>query len=222
VKRGLVAIAAAVLAVALIASIRPTTDAGAATACTKHSKRVIKHVKRHGKRKRVVRIRRFQTCKPVATPAPTPVPAPAPSAPAPAPATPSPAAAPLGTTPLIEPVDPGPAPLPPTAEPEPEANALGVAADDRGGVKSYTLSRRTVRSGRLVVQLQNKGEDAHDMEMQKVGPAGEPLGTPVEIPETEPGEQKTQPVTVEPGTYRMWCNLYNHAKEGMEATVVVE
>jgi len=31
------------------------------------------------------------------------------------------------------------------------------AADDRGGVKSYTLSRQTVRPGALRVQLQNKG-----------------------------------------------------------------
>jgi plastocyanin len=215
-KRALAALVVAVLAVALLASGRPTSDAHAATTCSTHAKRVIKHVKRHGKRKRVVQIKHVRVCRPVATPTPSP----APSTPAP---TPSPDPAPVATTPPVEPVDPGPAPTPaPQPEAEPEANALGVAADDRGGVKSYTLSRRTVRSGRLVVQLQNKGEDAHDMEMQKVGPAGEPLGTPVEIPETEPGEQKTQPVTVEPGTYRMWCNLYNHAKEGMEATVVVE
>jgi len=29
-------------------------------------------------------------------------------------------------------------------------------------------------------------------------------------------------VTVEPGRYRMWCDLFSHAKEGMEATVTVE
>jgi plastocyanin len=217
--------ALALLAVATIALVaRPGAEAGAATTCTKHAKRVVTHVKRRGKSKRVVRIRHFRTCKPVATPAPTPAPSPVPSAPSPAPATPSPAAAPSTTTPLIEPIFPEPTPpLPPTQpEAEPEANALGVSADDRGGVKSYTLSRQTVRSGRLTVQLQNKGEDPHDMEMQKVGPGGEPLGATVEVPVTEPGEQKTQSVTVEPGTYRMWCNLREHAKEGMEATVVVE
>jgi plastocyanin len=214
-KRALAALAVAVLAVALVASGRPTTDAHAATTCSTHAKRIVKHVKRHGKRKRVVQIKRYRVCKPASAPesaAPTPI------TPAPAP---TPTLAPVTTAPPIEPVDPGPAPTP-EPQPEPEANALGVAADDHGGVKSYTLSRRTVRSGRLTVQLQNKGEDPHDMEMQKVGPGGEPLGEPVEVPVTGPGEQKTQSVTVEPGTYRMWCNLREHAKEGMEATVTVE
>jgi plastocyanin len=210
-KRVLAAIAVAVLAVALVASGRPTTDAHAATTCTPHTKRVVKHVKRHGKRKRVVRIKHFQVCKPSAEPAP------APSTPAP---TPAPSPGPIVTS---ETVEPAPAPTPaPEVQPEPEANALGVAADDHGGVKSYTLSRQTVRPGKLTVQLQNKGEDPHDMDMQRVGPEGEPLGEVVEVPVTKPGEQKSQSVNVEPGTYRMWCNLYHHAEEGMEATVTVE
>jgi plastocyanin len=209
-RQGLAAIAVLVLLLGAFAVSRPS--AHAATVCAKHTKRVIKHVKRHGKRKRVVRIKHLQVCKPVEAPAPTP----APSAPSPTPTTPPPVA-----TPPIEPVDPGPAPTP-VPQPEPEANALGVAADDHGGVKSYTLSRQTVRSGRLTVQLQNKGEDPHDMDMQRLGPEGEPLGEVVEVPVTEPGQQKTQSVNVEPGRYRMWCNLYNHAKEGMEATVTVE
>jgi plastocyanin len=217
-RRVLGALAVAVLAVALVVSGRPATDAHAATICTRKAKRVVKHVKRHGKSRRVVQIKRVKVCRPVATPTP----APAPSTPAPTPS-PSPTSAPVLTTPLVEPIVPGPAPTPqPETEPEPEANALGVAADDHGGVKSYTLSRQTVRPGRLTVQLQNKGEDPHDMEMQKVGPKGEPLGEPVEVPVTGPGEQKIQSVQVEAGTYRMWCNLYHHAEEGMEATVTVE
>jgi plastocyanin len=188
---------AALLIGAAFAFARPVGQAHAATTCVKHTKRVVKHVKRHGRRTRVVRIKHFWTCKEVATPAP-----PAPTPPA------SPAQAP--------PV------LPPVTTPEPEANALGVAADDHGGVKSYTLSRQTVRSGHLTIQLQNKGEDPHDMDLQRVGPEGEPLGEVVAIPVTEPGKQSNASVTVEAGEYRMWCNLYNHAKEGMEATVKVE
>jgi hypothetical protein len=49
----------AVLALAVFASARPTQDAHAATSCTKHTKRVVKHVKRHGKRKRVVRFTHY-------------------------------------------------------------------------------------------------------------------------------------------------------------------
>jgi plastocyanin len=203
-RRSLAMVGVLALALGLFAVSRP--PAHAATTCAKHTKRVVKHVKRHGKPKKVVRFKHYWTCQEV----PAPAPAPAPSAPAPVTSEPPSEPAPI-------PPDAGPAPTP-----EPEANALGVAADDRGGVKSYTLSRQTVRPGQLKVQLQNKGEDPHDMDIQRVGPSGEPLGEVVEVPVTEPGHNADASVTVEPGRYRMWCNLYHHAEEGMEATVTVE
>jgi plastocyanin len=209
VLRVFAAVAVLALTLALFAGARPSADA--ATTCVKHSKRVVKHVKRHGKRKRVVRIRRYRICKPLQAPEATTTPAP--SAPAPS-SVPPPSPAP---SPPAEP------PTNPAPEPEPEANALGVAADDHGGVKSYALSRQTVRPGHLTVQLQNKGEDPHDMDIQRVDQEGEPLGEVVEIPVTEPGKNNSAAVTVEAGAeYRMWCNLFNHAEEGMEATVTVE
>jgi plastocyanin len=201
-RRGLAVVAVLALALAVFGSTRPVGDAHAASTCVKHTKRVVKHVKRHDKRTRVVRLKHYWTCQETVTPAPAPT--------SPAPVTSVPPSEPI-------PPDAGPAPTP-----EPEANALGVAADDRGGVKSYTLSRQTVRSGQLKVQLQNKGEDPHDMDIQRVGPSGEPLGEVVEIPTTEPGENSDATVTVEAGEYRMWCSLYNHANEGMRATVKVE
>ncbi len=213
-RRALVAVALGALALAAFASSRPLGDAHAATACVKHTKRVIKQVRRHGKRRRVVRLRRVWTCNPVAAPESTP---PAPSAPTAV--APSGSAAPAPTS-----AETTPAPIAtPPSEPEPEANAIGVAADDHGGVKSYTLSRQTVRSGRLTVQLQNKGEDPHDMDIQRIGPGGEPVGEVVEIPKTEPGKNSSASVTVEAGAeYRMWCDLYHHAEEGMQATIKVE
>lgn len=200
-RRALTVLGVAAIALGLFALARPTADA--ATTCAKHTKRVVKHLKRHGKRTKVVRFKHYWTCEEVAAPAP------APSSPAP----------PTTTPPPSEPVPPdrGPAPVP-----EPEANAIGVAADDRGGVKSYTLSRQAVRSGSLTVQLQNKGEDPHDMDIERIGPSGEPLGEVVKIPVTEPGQNTNATVTVEAGRYRMWCDLYSHAKEGMEATITVE
>jgi plastocyanin len=203
-----IVVLAALAVGATLALARP--QAHAATTCAKHTKRVVKQVKRHGKRTKVVRFKHYWTCQEAPEPAPTPAPAPAPSSPAP-----------VSTTPPSEPAPP-PATPTPQPEPEPEANALGVAANDRGGVKSYTLSRQTVRSGNLTVQLQNKGEDPHDMDLQRVGPAGEPLGAVVKVPVTEPGANTNATVPVEAGRYRMWCDLYNHAKEGMEATVTVE
>jgi plastocyanin len=204
----LAALAALLVGVAIVAS-----SGAATTTCvwTKHSKRVVTHVKRQGKRVRVVHVKHYRTCRKVTVPS-----EPAPAAPTP---TPAPAPTPLPTPTPTPPVEPPVVVVPPT---EPEPNALGVAADDHGGKKSYVLSRQTVRSGRLTVQLQNKGEDPHDMEMQRIGEDGEPVGEPVEIPKTEPGEQKVQSIEVEPGEYRMWCNLFHHAEEGMEATITVE
>ena len=200
-RRGLAVLTVLALALGLFAVSRPS--AHAATTCSKHAKWVVKHVKRHGKSKRVVRVKHYWTCQEVAAPT-TPAPAPTPTVP-----------------PVQAPPTEPPATIP-TPAPEPEANALGVAADDRGGVKSYTLSRQTVRPGHLTVQLQNKGEDPHDMDIQRVGPNEEPLGEVVKVPVTEPGANTNASVNVEPGTYRMWCDLFSHAKEGMEATVTVK
>src|SRR5438105_4651882 len=93
-----------VAAVALvgIAGARSVGDAHAATTCTKHTKRVVKHVKRHGKRKKIVRTHPYWTCQEVAEPV------------AAAPVTPAPT----------------PAPVTPAPQPEPEANAIGVVARD--------------------------------------------------------------------------------------------
>jgi plastocyanin len=214
-RRGLGALAALTLGLAVFVSGRPTNDASAATSCVTHTKRVVTHVKRHGKRKRVVRIKHYRTCTPVTAPGAT---VPAPGAGAPTSAAPAPSAP--GGSPTTPPAEP-PSTEPPAGEPEPEANALGVAAEDKEGLR-YTLSRATVKAGRLTVQLSDRGEDPHTMAMQRLGPDGEPEGAIVAMLETEPGEQKTAPVEVQPGTYKMWCTIGHHAEAGMRATITVE
>jgi plastocyanin len=197
-RRGLAIVGVMALALAAFASSRPTGDARAATTCVKHTKRVVKHVMRHGKRKRVVRIKHYSTCKDVVTPAP----APAPSSPAG-----------VSKDPPSEPIPPGAgsAPLP-----EPEANAISVTA--REGPYSYVPSRPTVHPGRVTVQLNNQGADPHDMAIQRVGGEGEVI----ELPITPGLWQSTRTVELQAGRYRMWCTLYHHAEDGMETTVTVE
>jgi plastocyanin len=200
-----VAVAAALLAGGLAASQDGSSARAATGPCVKHTKRVVKHVKRHGKRQRVVLRKHYWTC--AEAPAPSAPPA---AAPAPAPEAPAPAPTPIVEVPKIEQL------------PEPEANALGVAAEDNGGLR-YALSRQTVRSGRLLVQLANKGEDPHTMDMQRVGPDGEPEGPVVVELATEPMEEPhSATVEVQPGTYRMWCTIGHHAEHGMEAEITVE
>ncbi|HTT95380.1 MAG TPA: hypothetical protein VMF55_11960 [Solirubrobacterales bacterium] len=186
----------AALSLAVLAGVRTVGDAHAATSCTKHTKRVVTHVRRHGKRKRVVRLRHYWTCAEVPSPA-----APAATAPAPAPA---------------------PAPEAPAPLPEPEANAIGVIARDKNKQFSFQPSRTVVRSGRLTVQLINEGEDPHTMAIQRIGPDEVGEGEVTEIPATAPKQQSTGTVDVQPGRYRMWCTLYRHAEEGMEIDITVE
>lgn len=195
-RRALAALVLAALVAAVFAGTRPTQSAHAATTCTKHTKRVVKHVKRHGKRTRVVRFSPYWTCQEVASPTSTPVT----TAPAPMPT---------------------PAPVPPAPQPEPEANAIGVVARDANKHFSFEPTRTLVRSGTLTMQLINEGEDPHSMAIQRIGEGGTPEGPVTEIPATASKQQRTGSVEVQPGRYRMWCTLFNHAEEGMEFDLTV-
>jgi plastocyanin len=177
---------------------RPADDAHAATTCTKHTKRVVKHVKRHGKSKRVVRLKPFWTCQEVADASP-----PATTAPAPAPT-------------------PAPAPETPAPQPEPVANAIGVVARDTNKEFRFEPSRTVVKAGQLTMQLINEGEDPHSMAIQRIGPGEVGEGPVTEIPKTLSKGRGEASVVVQPGRYRVYCTLFNHAEEGMKFDLTVE
>jgi hypothetical protein len=164
-------------------------DLAAAEGCTwhRHAKRVIKYVKRHGRVKRVKRVKHWWTCD--ARPA---VPAVPPALPAPAPAN-----------------------TPPQEEPEPEGTAsnLGVKAIEW----SYTLSRPEVSAGKVIVELNNQGEDSHNLKLQREG-SGDP---PLVVPEAAPGTHTTSSFNLPVGTYRLYCSLFEHDERGMHATLLV-
>jgi plastocyanin len=150
---------------------------------TKHSKRVVKRVRRHGKVRRVVRRRNWWTCEPVAA-------APAPASPAPA----SPAA--------------------PEPEPEPEANRVAAKASEY----YWVLSRPKVKAGTVTVELNNQGEDPHNLNLQREGNEGGPL----QIPETASLQHDVASFDLPAGKYRLWCSLPEHEEKGMHTTLTVE
>lgn len=84
---------------------------------------------------------------------------------------------------------------------------LGVKAWEFG----FTLSAKQLKAGDTIVELNNQGEDAHDLHIRRVDG-----GTELSTPETEPGEQNRIRFTTTPGTYRLWCALPNHAGWGMD------
>ena len=195
-SRGLTAAVALVLAAAL--SLTPplgplTSDSRAVAAgCAwqKHSKRVVKRVKRSGQLRRVVRLKHWWACEPLADP-PTSV-LPPPSLPIPAPV--------------------------PTAEPEPPPRRVSVKADDaEPEAFSFTLSRLFVVSGEVTVELNNQGQDPHNLNLRLEGSAEPPL----EVGEAEPGESRVARLDLPSGNYRLWCDLPQHEEWGMKVNLEV-
>ncbi|HEX5983783.1 MAG TPA: hypothetical protein VFY69_06210 [Solirubrobacterales bacterium] len=115
-------------------------------------------------------------------------------------------------------VAPPPTPVPPTPivtpEPEEEANRLSVRAAEF----YFVLSRPKVRAGELTVELNNQGEDPHDLNIRAEGDAGPPL----QIPETDSLQRSLAEFELTAGKYRLWCSLPEHDAKGMHATLLVE
>lgn len=98
--------------------------------------------------------------------------------------------------------------------------ALGGAAPSRVQVVakeySFSLSRLHVQAGTATIELQNLGEDPHDLRLQRAGArhiAG--LGT------VAPGDIADLTLKLAPGRYSLWCSIANHRQLGMHATLVV-
>jgi plastocyanin len=110
------------------------------------------------------------------------------------------------------PVTPTPA-APPSEEPEAEIGHLGVKAVEY----SYTLSRPEVSAGEVIVELNNQGEDPHNLVLEHEGTEDPKL----EIPSTPSVSQASAHLTLSPGTYHLYCSLYSHESKGMVATLLV-
>ncbi|HET6997215.1 MAG TPA: hypothetical protein VFI03_01370 [Solirubrobacterales bacterium] len=189
--RSLAAALGLVLASSLALSPGPGSIAGstsaAAAECSwqRHSKRIVKRIKRDGKVRRVVRIKRWWSCNPLAS---------------------APGVAPSPTPPVL------PAP-PPETEPDPGPARLSVKAMEF----SFTLSRPSLPPGEAIVELNNQGEDPHNLQLQLEG-SEEP---PLEVPEAGPLEHRTARFDLAVGSYRLWCSLPEHEEKGMKATLLV-
>jgi uncharacterized cupredoxin-like copper-binding protein len=95
---------------------------------------------------------------------------------------------------------------------QPTPARLGVSATEY----HLTLSRPLVKAGVLEIELQNDGQDPHDLRMRRVG------GTHTfSLPLTEPGKRRTLALQVRPGRYRLWCSVADHRAIGMQALLRV-
>ena len=81
---------------------------------------------------------------------------------------------------------------------------------------SYSLSRQKEKAGKDIVELVTRGQDTHDLELERVG------GTHVfHFPHVDPGHYVDRVLRLRPGTYHLWCGVADHRERGMRATLRV-
>ena len=80
------------------------------------------------------------------------------------------------------------------------------------------LSRPSVKAGTVTIELNNQGEDPHNLNLRPEGSDAEPLT----LPETDSLQRSVASFDLEPGKYRLWCSLPEHEERGMATSLVVE
>jgi len=98
------------------------------------------------------------------------------------------------------------------AAPAPPPARVQVVAKEFG----FALSRQSIAAGWAIIELRNAGEDAHDLELRRIG------GTHVYAwPITQPGGVVDREVKLQPGRYLLFCSVPGHRRLGMTATLRV-
>jgi plastocyanin len=99
-----------------------------------------------------------------------------------------------------------------TGEPQFPSRLL-VTADEW----SLALSRTKIAPGESIVELYNRGEDAHDVRIKRAG-----RSSYVPIPETGSEQSSRIRTRFKAGKrYVLWCSLDGHRALGMEAKLAV-
>jgi hypothetical protein len=78
------------------------------------------------------------------------------------------------------------------------------------------LSRGVVKAGPVDLEAIDAGMDPHDLRLQHSG-----TGPEIAAPELTSGKRWDGVVRLDPGVYRLWCSLPEHARLGMHATLRV-
>ena len=82
---------------------------------------------------------------------------------------------------------------------------------------SIELSQQTFAPGPYEFVAEEQGQFPHALSIE--GPDVDSASTSVIDPG---GDSQTLNVTLQPGTYELWCPVGNHRAQGMETTITVE
>ncbi len=120
-------------------------------------------------------------------------------------------------TPALPPLVPAAATSrPAAATSRPAAHVLAYAQE-----WSLWPSRTSVPAGRVVVQLWNRGQDAHDVRIRHVDRRGHMSGTVQGVSVTASGGLGQASWQLRPGRYELYCSLPGHRQQGMRAVITV-
>jgi plastocyanin len=126
---------------------------------------------------------------------------------------------PVAATPVAS---PPPAPVAAPAAP-PAAPAEGTDNPHYLGAQAYeygftpTKPAFELEAGADTVELINRGEDAHDLHLESLSSHEDVIA----VSPTASGSQGRGTAVLEPGEYRLYCSLDDHAMRGMERTLLV-
>jgi hypothetical protein len=81
-------------------------------------------------------------------------------------------------------------------------------------------SRASVHSGKVVVELWNRGEDAHDLRIRRLR-HGKMTGRTQGVKVTQSGGISQGGWRLAPGTYELYCSMPGHFARGMHTRLVV-
>jgi plastocyanin len=98
-------------------------------------------------------------------------------------------------------------------KPVPRAHVQVVAEEF-----DFALSRQTIKSGPVTIQLANFGQDSHDLRLRRIAPGAKTLA----IGTVSPGSSADLRTKLAPGRYVLWCSIADHRQLGMETQLVVK
>jgi hypothetical protein len=82
------------------------------------------------------------------------------------------------------------------------------------------LSRARIIRGDALIQFVNRGEDDHDLRLQRISSSSTPKPV-ARWRVTVPGDVSSLSLRLRTGRYRLWCSLPGHRSLGMRATLRV-
>lgn len=82
-------------------------------------------------------------------------------------------------------------------------------------------SRTTLPAGRVIVELWNRGQDAHDLRIRRLDARGAMVAGAQGAAVAASGEIRRASWRLAPGTYELYCAMPGHLAAGMHTRLVV-